>query len=277
MHAHLRHVLVLLRQAVDPIRHARIACRALVLELGDHAAPAAGIAGDRGDRHRPRRRDDARFDHRPHQRDEAGRIAARIGDEPRVLDRRALRLGHFRKAVGPARCRTIRRRGVDHAHLRVGDQRHRFARRVVRQAEDHGVDAVQELGAGVAVLAANWIDRHQRNVAPRGQPLADLQARRSCLAVDEHLCRSHGLSPNGPESSGPEAWFRVLIRSRYANGRVAEAMRPVHLLLSRNRRPGPACSDRRDFGGAGVVEMAARGPVRAIDDTLASGTELSIV
>jgi hypothetical protein len=73
----------------------------------------------------------------------------------------------------------------------VADQADRLARRVVRQAEDHQVGGVEQLGPGGGVLAAFGRDRQQLEVRAADQPLADLQAGGAGLAVDENPGLTH--------------------------------------------------------------------------------------
>ena len=56
-------------------------------------------------------------------------------------DLRALPFGHLGKAVGPTGATRMRGRCIDDLHLGILDERDRLARRVVRQAQDHSIDA----------------------------------------------------------------------------------------------------------------------------------------
>jgi hypothetical protein len=187
-------MLVRQAQAIEAERDLGVGRRRGVLELGDHRLAAAGIAGDAVDGEGPVRRRQPGLDERPHQGDEAGRPAARIGDPARDPDHLALAAGHFREAIGPVRRGAVGGGGVDDAHAGAFDQGHGLARRLVRQAEDHRVGGVEQLAARLDVLAALGGDGHDLQVAPAGQPLADLDAGGPGLAIDEHL--GHGSAPS---------------------------------------------------------------------------------
>ena len=60
------------------------------LVLLDHLPAAARVAGDRGRRQRRRLRHQPGIDQRAHEQDEAGRVAARVGDALRRAKPRAL-------------------------------------------------------------------------------------------------------------------------------------------------------------------------------------------
>jgi hypothetical protein len=83
----------------------------------------------------------------------------------------------------------VRGRGVDHLDAVALDQADGLARRIVRQAEDYGVSAVEQLTPRLDVLAALRVDRDELQIAPAGEPLADLEAGGAGLAIDEHLGR----------------------------------------------------------------------------------------
>ena len=124
------------------------------LELLDQAFAAAGVAGDgvdgdgHGGVHEPR------CNQWRHQADEAGGIAAGVGDALRALDQHAVSVGHFGEAVDPVRINAVRGRGVDDDGVGVGDELHRFLRCIVGQAEDDGVGVIHKFGARGGILAA---------------------------------------------------------------------------------------------------------------------------
>ena len=80
--------------------------------------------------------------------------------------------------------------GVDDLGLLAGqlvDQRDRFARRVVVQAQHHEVDAGHQVALGIGVFAQFGSDAHQFDLRHRLEPFADLQAGGTGFAVDENL------------------------------------------------------------------------------------------
>ena len=86
----------------------------------------------------------------------------------------------------------VRRAGVDHLDRRVLDHGDRLARRLVGQAKDGQVGGVQHPGAGGGVLAVRFGEAQKFHVGAARQPGADLQARRTGLAIDKNF-RGHGL------------------------------------------------------------------------------------
>ena len=118
--------------------------RILFLEFLDHAFAAAGIAGDAMHRqgkiggHQPGPHQ------RPRQRQKTRGPAAGIGDPlaggDAVVEMPA---PNSAKAIGPAFRDAMRGGGVDHPHVGIFDQRHRLARRVVGQAQDHQIGFVE--------------------------------------------------------------------------------------------------------------------------------------
>ena len=149
----------------------------------------------------------------------SGRTSAMkpVGQQPGLVirvrgrDRGALAVRHLGKAIGPARRDPVRGRGVDHLDAVALDQRHRLARRVVGQAEDHSVGAVQQLAARLGVLAPRRVDRDDLQVAPAGQPLADLRpvvpASPSMNTLGAMVASSHTSQNEKGASVEPEAPF----------------------------------------------------------------------
>ena len=186
----LRHMLVQKRERIDARVVVAVVRRVLVLEFGDQRLAAAGIAGDAEDGERRAGRHDAGRGERADEPDGAGRPAAGIGNAVRRGDPSPLALVHLRETEGPAVGGAMRGRGVDDPHAGAGNQADRLARRIVGQAEDDGVGAVEEFGAGRSVLALVGRDRQELEIGAAFQPLPDLQAGGAGLAVDED-CRSH--------------------------------------------------------------------------------------
>jgi hypothetical protein len=59
----------------------------------------------------------------------------------------------------------MRGRCVDDAGAVIADHRHRFARRIVGQAEDHEIGVVQRFAPRGGILAARVVERDQREFA----------------------------------------------------------------------------------------------------------------
>ena len=78
------------------------------------------------------------------------------------------------ETIDPVFGRAVRGRGIDDAGTVVGDQRHRFARRIVGQAENDEVGVVDRLAPRPGVLAAIIGQGEDRQVGPASQPVADM-------------------------------------------------------------------------------------------------------
>ena len=101
------------------------------------------------------RRQNARVDQGPDQRNGARGVAARVGHALRLADGGFLSRTQFRKSKNPASRHAVRCGGVDDARLLVSrhglNQGDRFACSVIVQAENHhiGLRHQQLLGGGV--------------------------------------------------------------------------------------------------------------------------------
>src|SRR5579859_8008499 len=231
MRLHLGDVLVTKRKSINAIGYLGEARGRLVLELLDHPAPAAGVSRDGIDRERPARRQHPGVRQRPHQADEAGRIAAGIGDAFCAFDRGALRPRHLGEAVGPAISRPVGRGGIDHTRPVVLDEADRLARGVIRQAENDHIGAVDDLLARRSLLPPRGIDRDELDITAARKPLQDLQSRRAGFAVDEDfrchdgtlVALSGALIPGERELSHPVLQYYGVCRRgcawRYRFGR----------------------------------------------------------
>ena len=127
----------------------------------DHLAAAAGVAANGVDRDRLARRDDATVDQRPKKRDRPRGVAARIADTPRTRDRLRLQRFEFGKSVGPAFRRSMRCARVQNARRAFAEgfgDSNRFARGLVRKAENDDVYLCHDGLALFGVLAIGWCD-----------------------------------------------------------------------------------------------------------------------
>ena len=156
----------------------------------DHLAPAARVAADRRQHGGVVRRQQPGIDQRPQQRDGAGGVAAGVGHALGLLHGGALVFRQLGEAESPAFGHAVRRAGVDDARLlarqRV-DHGHRFACRVVVQAQDDQIDTGHDLALGVGVLAFGRVDADEIDARHVRQPLANLQPGGAGFAVDENL------------------------------------------------------------------------------------------
>ena len=164
--------------------------------------------------HRQRRRDQPGVHERAKPGDGPLRPAARVADATRPADRVGLLGPDLGEAVGPALARAVGGGGVDDPHRVALDQRCALARRTVGQAQDRDVRGVQQAPALLDVLALARIDLEQGQVGAPGEPLADLQARRAGLAVDEYRrghVREYGRSrtPARARCAGPQSACRA--------------------------------------------------------------------
>ena len=119
--------------------------------------------------------------------DEAGGVAARVGDALRAGDLGALLRVELREPVRPLWVDAVRRARVDEHALAVARQIDRLDGGCVREAEDGGVRGTEGLRSGLRVLPVGLVQRDQLHVAPLRQPVAHLQACGPSLAIDEDL------------------------------------------------------------------------------------------
>ena len=188
MRRHLGHVLVGQRQAVEEMRRGDRIRMIRVFHLGNHLLAAAGIAGHGIDGDGIADREDAGGAQRPDEADRTRRIAAGIGNEACRLDLVALVAIHLRKTIGPVRMDAEGGGGVDDADIVVARHHlHRFLRRVVGQAENGDIGAVQHVLAHGGIAPLGFRNGQQLDIAAVGHARADLQARGSVFAIDEDL------------------------------------------------------------------------------------------
>ena len=164
-----------------------------LLHLRDHLLAAAGIARHRVHGDRVVFRQDARRHERPDERDRPGRIAARIGHQPRAGDLGCLILVHLGEAVDPVGVDPVRRGGVDEPRrVGAGEHLHGFPRAFVGQAQDGDVRLLEEILPHRLVAPFRLGDGNHVEVGASGKPRPDLQPGGAVFAVDEYS-RFHGL------------------------------------------------------------------------------------
>ena len=99
------------------------------------------------------------------------------------------------KAISPAFGDAMRGGGIDHPHLGIFDQRHRLARRVIGQAQDHHIGFVERTcparASFLRSLSGN-VDKFE--IGARAKTLADLQTRGAHRSINENPCR-HDANP----------------------------------------------------------------------------------
>ena len=185
MFLHFRDVLVGQAQAINARHRLGIVGAVAVLEFRDHALAAAGIAGDAIGGEREIRRDETGAHQRPHDGQKAGGPAAGIAHPLRRGDALiAVRL-QFGEAEVPALRHPVGGGGVDHPGGGIVDQGDGFARRLVRQAQDHQIGRVQRRLARGRHPCARHPTGRSAKARPGRQALADLQTRGAGRAVDE--------------------------------------------------------------------------------------------
>ena len=191
MQPDLRHMLVLQAQAIDLEGQSLRRERAFVSLNALASAP--GVAGDGMDAHAGIGMQAARLDQRAQQRNRTRGVATRVADAHSLGDARRLPWRHLGKAVDPPRIGAMRRRGVDDAHARIADARHRLARGFVGQAQ-HGHVALVDGGCTRgAVLAQGFWQRDEVDVPAPGQSGPYLQAGGALVTVDKYA-RAHACS-----------------------------------------------------------------------------------
>ena len=142
--------------------------------LGDHLLAPARITGVRGGRHWPVGRQQAGVHQRPHRQNEGRGMAARIGNALAAADACALFRRQLRQPIGPGRIHPVCRAGIDHAGGRIADQRHRLARRGIRQAQKGHVGRVQQPRPLGRILAQRRVDPQHRHIRSPAQILMNL-------------------------------------------------------------------------------------------------------
>ena len=180
---HLRQVLVVLPQAVEAgtVKGFPLLRR---LVLGDHLLAAAGVAGE-GEAAEVRvRRQHPRLHQRGRDGDKARGMAPGVGHVFGLGDGLPLALFQLREAVDPARRRPVGGGGVDDPGVGALRQGHRLHGRRIRQAEEHDVRCRHQLFPLRRVLPLVLVDQQQVDIAPRCQPVVDLQARGAVFSVD---------------------------------------------------------------------------------------------
>ena len=180
---HFRQVLVVQGQAVDTGGEEFIGWF-WILVLGNHALAAAGVAGEGVTGHGVVGGDDTSLHQGRSGGDESGGVAAGVGQAFAGTDGVLLGGGQLGKAIRPGRIGAVRRGGVDDPHVGVVDQGDRFHRSGVRQAQEHQVSGVEQLFPFRRILPLGWVDGQQGDVLPIAQPLVDLQAGGTRLAVN---------------------------------------------------------------------------------------------
>ena len=133
----------------------------------------------------------AGIDQRAQQQDEGAGMAARVGDALGRAQLVALASAQFGQAESPARQRAVRAAGVDDAGVGVADQRRRFARGVIGQAQKSDVGGVQQTRALGGVFALIGRDAQHLHIGSARQHLVDAKAGGALLSVDEYAI-AHG-------------------------------------------------------------------------------------
>ncbi len=92
----------------------------------------------------------------------------------------------------------MRRAGVDHARMRIGDKRDRFLRRRIRQTQENNISRVEAGDLGGGVLALRRIDGDEFHIRAQHKPLVDLEAGGAFLTVNKDLGfhREAAISPH---------------------------------------------------------------------------------
>jgi len=164
---HLGDVLVPGLQRVGRFVGERAQVPVRVLPAVDQGPTAAAVARQGVDRQRCRGRQQPRVGQGTQQERGAGRVAARIADQPGRANGIALAGYQLRQPVGPAGGDPVRRAAVDHARVAALDEGDRLPRRSVWQAQDRHVTGPQELRAGRRILALVGVDLQQLQVLAR--------------------------------------------------------------------------------------------------------------
>ncbi len=95
------------------------------------------------------------------------------------------------------RCRPVRCRRINDAHLRVLDHRNRFYRTRVRKAQEHNVCGIEKFLPLGRIMPLIFIDPQELEILPLSDPFVDFKTGRSALSVNINLCLHPALLPPG--------------------------------------------------------------------------------
>ena len=210
----------------------------------DHLPSAPRIAAHGRQGHGVVGRQHACIDQRTQQRNGPRGIAAGVGHAVGLADGLGLARTQLGKTVHPARLHPVGRGGVDDAgpRSRQGvDQRHRFARGIVMQAQDHHVHRGHERLLGLGVLAQGGVDADQFHFRHMGEPFADLEPGGARLSVDENSESIHDLLLCG------------LCRCRLRHGAPPVSEGPPRTVAVRLSGQGAIIGVKVQAGGCGAV------------------------
>ncbi|CAM2148598.1 hypothetical protein PT2222_200027 [Paraburkholderia tropica] len=188
--------------------------------LRNHLLAAAAVAGERVAVRRETGRDQTGLDERAHRQHECRSVAAGDRDALRRAHFLALRAGQFRQAVSPVGVGAKGRARVDQHRAVVLDQRSRFARGHVRQAQEGHIRCVDETTAFLDVLPLGLVDPQDLDVGALRQVFENLQAGRAFLSVDKNFRAHLALSETRGLRAPPAAQRESLRAHRWGAGTV---------------------------------------------------------
>ena len=161
------------------------------LVLGDHAVAAAGVAGQRETAEQRVGMDQSVLNQRRDQRDEAGSMAARVGDTLGIPDQEALAV-QLGQTVDPIVVGTMGGGTVDDDGIGAFDHFDCLPCRVIGQAKERDIGCIERLFAGGCILAEFFGQGDQLDVPALVKSIADAQSGGAVAAVDKYL--SHYIS-----------------------------------------------------------------------------------
>ena len=186
---------VLQPEAIEEIVAVRMDRAGVILERRDQRLAAAGIARHGVDGDRVFGGQQPGGHQRMQDRDRGDGIAAGVGDARRGFNQRPLAFAIFRETIDPAVRRPVRGGRIDNAGGAVFDQSHGIAGRIVGQAKDRNIGAIERVPAGIYVFPPIIAEMGEYDIGAAPKPIQDLQAGGTGFAIDKNI-RRHGLILN---------------------------------------------------------------------------------
>ena len=114
------------------------------------------------------------------------RITARIRNTPGLGDGLALALAELRQSVHPAVRDPVGRAGIEDLGIGRFEPAGGLLRSRVGEAQDRDLGRLEGPSPGAGILSVLLLDFEQLEIVATREPLADAQASRSRMAVDEN-------------------------------------------------------------------------------------------
>ena len=183
---HLLEMLVLLSQRIQTRGFEQyVAIVGFILR--DHLVSAAAVSGERGAAHERVFFQDTACDQGRGQREKPACVAAGHAHARRAVELIKPAIPSFRQAIDPAFADAVRGGRVDDAHMLFCDHLAGFDCRILRQAENRHIAAVEHFPSQFGIFAFPFRQGEQLQIRALGQPIIDPQSRGSFFAVDKNF------------------------------------------------------------------------------------------